>query len=113
MPFFINKPGAVLRRFLLPVTVIAFLLSSCQKDLEDPNGSSEDTAVWVLKTKKITGFATSIGHVAFTTNAAFYYDTAAKTLIYRDTSDNQHTSEYKYYYSSKVLYLNMTPIKIL
>lgn len=101
MRFFTTKAGASLHRFFLPVTAIAFLISSCQKDLENPTGTSEDTAVWVLKTKKIQGFATSIGHVAYTTNATFYYDTAAKTLTYRDTGDNQHTSEYKYFYTSK------------
>lgn len=86
--------------FFLSMAVFAFCMTSCQKDLEDPSGNSEETAIWVLKTKKIQGFATSLGFTPYVTNASFQYDTAARTMIYRDTTDGHLTSEYKYLYNS-------------
>lgn len=86
--------------YLLPVTLFVLCITSCQKDLDDPTENSNEVAVWVLKSKKVQGFATSIGHTAFTQNATYYYDTAARTLIYRDTINGRSISEYKYLYEA-------------
>lgn len=88
-------PGKVIIGGLLVLAVVG-----CQKELHFPETDPVDQEVWVLKTKSIQGFATNAGHVAYFTHAAYYYDTAARTLTYRDTSDNAATSEYKYSYDS-------------
>jgi hypothetical protein len=93
---FMSFPGKVIIGGLLVLAV-----TGCQKELHFEGADPVDQEVWVLKTKSIQGFATNAGHVAYTTHAAFYYDTAARTLTYRDTSDNAATSEYKYFYDSE------------
>lgn len=86
------------RNVILPAMVL--LIAGCQREIYEPTEPPVDREVWVLTTKSIEGFQTAAGHVAYTTRAAYYYDTVARTLTYRDTSDNQATSEYKYFYDT-------------